>query len=277
MRGRAVVACVVSIGLTGLGSARAATPVTLAGRTTISAPAGAGQVHVRVPRTIALPGTCDNATQVSVRGTAQFVAVVLAPTPYRPGVPNVIMGRLPGGQVFDTVCTMGERPLPAGNYTLTVVHTPGTAVVTLALPGLGGRLSLNRFRPVRATAAVLPRTAAPAGVSKTAGGWGGDGQLAGQGMTATITWLKGPLEAALYGTCDYPPGVQANVPPQARYLPGCPAGEGATSWAVRATAAFFASSTLGIPSGTYGLGAWYTAPAGSVVSGGAVGLWVPFG
>lgn len=280
MRGRALVACVVSlVGFAGAGSSDAAAPVSLAGRTTITAPAGAGQVHVRVPRAINLPGTCDNSTGVSVRGTAAFVAVVLAHRPYRPGVANVVLGKLPDGRGFDTVCGLGNRPIEPGDYTLTVVHTPGTAAVTLNLPGLSGRLSLSRFRSVRASAAVLPKVAhAPADVSKNAGGWGGDGQLTGQGMTATFVWLKGTVEAAAYGTCGYSPGtVSGNVPAQARYAPGCPVGENSMSWAVRSKAVFFSSSTLGVDAGTYGLGGWYATPAGTVVSGGAAGIWVPFG
>ena len=277
MRGRAAVACVVTVlGLVGVGSTGAAAPPSLAGRTTITAPAGAGQVLVRVPRTVNLPGDCNNSTGVSVRGTSAFAAVVLAHKPYRPGVPNVVLGRLPDGRGFDTVCSMDERPLAAGTYTLTVVHTPGTAVISLALPGLGGRLSLSRFRAVRATAAVLPKFATPADVSKVAGGWGTEGHLVGEGMTATIGWLSGTIDAALFGDCNYAPGVHDTVPREVRYAPGCPTGDSAMSWAVRATGVFFGASTLGVPAGTYGVGAWYTAPAGSVVSGGAVGLWVPF-
>jgi hypothetical protein len=280
MRRRALVTCVVAVvGLTGSGSGHASAPVSLAGRTTIAAPAGAGQLRVRIPRAINLPGTCDNSTGVSVRGTAAFVAVVLAHTPYRPGIPNVVLGKLPDGRGFDTVCGLGQRPIEPGDYTLTVVHSPGTAVLSLNLPGLAGRLSLDRFRSVRATAAILPKVAAaPADVSKTAGGWGADGQLSGQGMTATFMWLKGTVDAAVFGTCGYSPGsVSGAVPAQARYAPGCPVGENAMSWAVRSTGVYFNSSTLGIDAGTYGLGAWYAAPAGAVVTGGAASLWVPFG
>jgi hypothetical protein len=278
MRGRVVVACAVTVlGLTGGVTARAAAPLVLAGSTTITVPSGAGQLLVRVPKTVNLPGRCDAAGEVTVRGTASFVAVVLAPTPYRPGVPAVVMGRLPDGRSFDTVCAIGERPLPADTYTLTVVHTPGTAAVTLTLPGLPSRLAITRMRTVRASAAVLPKVdAAPADVSASAGGWGTDGALTGKGMVATIMWLSGSIDAALFGSCSYPPDVRATLPHETRYAPGCPTGESGMSWAVRSSAVFFTTETLGIDPGTYGLGAWYTAPVGSVVSGGAVGLWVPY-
>lgn len=277
MRIRALVACVVSVaGLTATASPAQSAPVRLAGRTTITAPRGAGQLLVQVPRTVMLPGSCATAPEVSVSGTAAFAAVVLVPTPYRAGQSAVVFGRLPGGRVFDTICAVGQRPLPAGTYTLTVVHTPGTATVTLTLPGLAGRVSLTRLRAARASAAVLPRFHAPTDVSASAGGWGAEGRLAGTGMTATVTWLAGRLDAAVYGDCAYPPDAPTSAPAEVRYAPGCPVGQAALSWAVGSTAVLFAASTLGVPAGTYGIGAWYAAPVGAVTSGGTVGLWVPF-
>ncbi|HEV2892057.1 MAG TPA: hypothetical protein VGX28_16915 [Frankiaceae bacterium] len=256
--------------------ATAAPAVPLAGRTTIAAPAAAGQVVVQVPRNVSLPGVCTSAPEVAVTGTAAFVAVVLVPTPYKAGDVDVIFGRLPNGRTFDTVCTMGERRLAAGSYLLTVVHTPGTASVTLALPGIGGRRSLSGLRGVPATAAVLPAFGTPADVKATTGAWGAEGTLARQGLTATVTWLSGSLDAAVFGDCIYPPDAPAGgAPPPLRYAPGCPAGQVAMSWAVRSRSAFFASSALVVPPGSYGLGAWYTVPAGAVTDGGTVGLWVP--
>ena len=135
---------------------------------------------------------------------------------------------------------------------------------------------LCRYRALHTTSAVLPKFATPSDVSNVAGGVETEGHLVGEGMTSTIGYLSGTIDAALFRICKYATGVHDTVQSEVRYAPGCPTGDSAMSWAVRATGVFFGASTLGVPAGTYGVGAWYTAPAGSVVSGGAVGLWVPF-
>ncbi|MHB8449111.1 MAG: hypothetical protein ACYDAQ_01360 [Mycobacteriales bacterium] len=149
----------------------------LAGITQVIAGQGATETEVVLSRPVHFPGgECYDSPSVRVQGSAQVVDVELISIPFRFFDNNYAwghiynFGRFPpsdgGGTFTDTECT--PTTVAAGTYRLVIVHTPGTASVTLTLPGLTGHAVIRPTEPSRAVVQVLPAILPPDVATATA-------------------------------------------------------------------------------------------------------------
>lgn len=258
------------------GAAGPASVHVLAGRTTITSTASSSTARVWLGRGVTLTENCFPDTVTKITGSAQVV--VLALTPLRdPGSP-VIFGRFPrqeGGHTFSSPCN-GAR-LEAGFYSLHLLHTPGTAAVTLQLPGLAGRSSFvaTASGGAGAKVSVLPAVA-PYRTLGAAGSFAATGSLAGRGAVYAFGWMHTGLSAAAtMGDCEVD-GPLAALPPALVQSPGCPfGGSGSDTPGPRGNGESFHAGGLGnAQPGAYSIGLYYLSEA-VPHDAGAIGAWIP--
>lgn len=201
-------------------------PITLAGTTTITAISAASSAQIDVARDIAFSGTCYPENNVTVTGTAAAVLVTLIYN-NNPGTPAEHFGRFQpqeGGHTFSTMCG-GGAALKAGRYTLVMQHTPGTATLTLRLPGLGGQRSFTPTATRSRTSIALLSPVSPYDRNASIASFGATDTLTAKGMVLVFGWATTGLSAvSSVGDCEVDGPVAASAPAILTQAPGCPVG-----------------------------------------------------
>ena len=274
-----VITTTLTFAVPALGQARATSPVPLAGVTTVKAPAYSARTLVTIPRPVHFPndGYLD-LPYLTVTGTATAAAFYLIPVHTRIRQAELPMfGRLPTSLGDHTIASFphGEETIPAGDYWLVALHTPGTATFTIRLPGLSGDVTVAPQSPSAASLAVLrpPRVAAghylPAGTSGIV-----NRNLAGTGFVAISAGVELPVGGVSHTeTCFYPGG--GDLPSTLNLLPGCSDGTAANSTSVQGTLSSASSSFLNWKPGRYGAAIDYQVTnVPTAVAGWAA--WVPY-
>ena len=197
----------------------------LSGRTVIVVGPGSVSEDVSVRSSVSLAGQCFPEPAFSAVGSADAVMAVLIPRASNNATSAIVsFGRFPrsgGGQSFSTLC--GSRILDAGKYQLVVLHTPGTATITLRLPGLKGSTTLHPRGASRAHLRVLPRVGPYDAASAATATYGAVDELEGGGLVEAAGWVRqlAPSELTTFGECDQrqsaTPVTDALV-----FAPGCP-------------------------------------------------------
>jgi hypothetical protein len=240
--------------------ARAATPAaTLAGRTEIVAGSGSTRMAVRLSRPVKFPPGYTDVKFVTVSGTADMALAYLVPR-QRPLLKEpAVFGRL-GREVGRTTIAGfpdGASRLAAGTYDLVVVHTPGTAKITLTFPGLSGRTTL---RPATRSSAVLkplPVAPAPDGTYLPAASSGGvPAALGGNGFIHVASAMRGSAGGAtrILSCLKTPDDV---VPEPVAFAPECPGVHAVASVLVAGTFRYFTTTFLNWDRGSYAAGFAY--------------------
>lgn len=252
--------------------AHATSPVALAGITTVVAPA-AGSVHlaVRVPRTVTLPAGYLDPEYVAFSGSADLVLLYLVPAAPRPLLTEpVLFGRTQAVTGAHRVAGFphGGHTIAAGMYDLVLLHTPGTATVRLALPGLRGRVTL---RPARASTARVAPLADPAHLPVGTSD-GAYASLAGTGFVqvgAVVT--SGPGVNHL-SVCLKRPGDV--TPPPADFAPECPGLRSIGFLVTQGSVSYNAGTFLNYAPGRYGAAFTYEF-AGLPTAAAGFAAWIP--
>lgn len=262
-----------------LGQTRAATAVAMAGVTTVKAPPYSARTLVNIPQPVHFPndGYLD-LPYLAVTGTATAAAFYLIPTNTRTRQAELPMfGRLPTSLGDHTIASFprGDETIPAGDYWLVAVHSPGTATFTIRLPGLSGRVTVAPQSPSSASLALLrPPQVAPGHYLPTGTSGIVNRDLAGTGFVAISAGVVLPIGGVSHTeTCFYPGG--GDLPSALNLLPGCSDGSAANSTAVQGRVSSASSSFLNWKPGRYGAAIDYQAtniPTG--VAGWAT--WVPY-
>lgn len=254
-------------------------PVWLSGVTTVRAPAYSARMLVNLPQRVHYPGDGFlDLPYLSVSGTAAAAAFYLIPTGTRMRQAELPMfGRLPTSLSDHTVASFpdGEETIPAGDYWLVTVHTPGTATFTIRLPGLNGRVtvkpqsmssaSMALLRPPQLVAGHYPPTGTSGIVTKS---------LAGKGFVGITAGVELPVGGVSHTeTCFYPGG--GDLPSALNLLPGCSDGSAANSTTVQGALSYTGSAFLNWGAGKYGAAIDYQATnVPTAVAGWAA--WVPY-
>lgn len=287
MRGR-LTAAMVAVALLGpvagsvgpaLAATRTAFPVALAGTTRIVAPDHPARMVVQVPRPVRFGGQGYlDLPYIRVDGTASAVAVYLIPVHTRLRSEEVTMfGRLPSSLGQHTIASFpgGNESVAPGDYDLLVVHSAGTATVTINFPGLKARSTLAPRRRSAATIALLKvpplldDRLAPAGSSEII-----NGKLASTGFIDVNVGVEvRPGAVTQLSMCMYPGG--GDLPSVANTAPGCSDGDGAQFLTAQGDLAYSGTDFLNWARGTYGASIDYrTTNLPTGVAGWAA--WVPY-
>lgn len=254
--------------------------VSLAGTTTIVAPAYPARTVVTVPKTLQFgdQGYLD-LPYVTINGTASVAAIFLIPVGTRSRTDEVNMfGRLPrslGGTHTIASFPDGVETLVAGQYQLLMLHSPGTASITIRLPGLKGRATVTPRSPSKASMALLsPARAISGGYAPTGTSGIVDRMLAARGFITINAGVLLPIGGVSHTeVCMYEGG--GDLPSILNLLPGCSDGNSIGSTAVQGTLSYAGSSFLNWDPGKYGASVDYqTTALPTGVAGWAA--WVPY-
>jgi hypothetical protein len=255
-------------------------PVPLAGTTTIVAPAYPAWTVVTVPKTLQFgdQGYLD-LPYIQVSGTASVAAIFFIPLGTTSRTDEVNMfGRLP--RALDGTHTIASFPdgvetLRAGQYRLLMLHSPGTASITIRLPGLPGHATVKPQSPSKASMALLTPSRTISGRYLPTGTSGiVDRTLAGRGFITINAGVVLPIGGVSHTeACMYPGG--GDLPSTLNLLPGCSDGNSIGSTAVQGTLSYTGSSFLNWDRGKYGASVDYqTTALPTAVAGWAA--WVPY-
>ncbi|HEU0129501.1 MAG TPA: hypothetical protein VFQ85_00740 [Mycobacteriales bacterium] len=260
VRRLAAVAAAAVVAASAAVPSHAAAPPDLAGTSVfVAAASGSTTMRVRLGRRVTFPAH-DVVPFVHVTGTADVAVAYLLPRERPLDVEPPTFGRLPravGAPAFATF-PRSTTYLDPGFYDLVVVHTPGTAAVTVTFPGLRGR---RTFRPSARSAAVVK----PLSIGPLDGGRYGPAGTTG-GTTATLAG-RGFVQIAGALRLDRPSVTRivaclkrreaALLPPPADFAPGCPGTDQYAVLGVHDDLHFFLSSITDYPAAPYGAGFSY--------------------
>jgi hypothetical protein len=253
--------------------AAAAAPVpVLAGRTEIVAGKGSTRMTVRVPRAVTLPSGYVDVRYVRVDGTADAAIAYLLPR-RRPLMDTpAAFGRLGRGVGHPTVGNgpAGTDRVAAGVYDLVVVHSPGTARITVTFPGLSGRTTLRPTAPSAAALKALSVAPLPAGGYGPAGSTGG---VAGTLGATGFVDVRGVLRASTGGATRIVTCLRAPddvTPPPADFAPECPGLRSAAFLLLAGPFRYFNGTFLNWGRGAYAGGFAYEGAMVPVAAGGFV-------
>jgi hypothetical protein len=233
----------------------------LHGVQTLVAAAESVRTVVTLPRPVRLPGKADCLLSDRARfsGSARQAAVFLTTMPLTPDSQIImIAGFTLGGRAgrYDTECL--STKIPAGQYLLQYVHTPGTSRVRLTLPGLSGRGTLTVRGTDESVIAELPTVlSGPADPATHA--WGTRRTLASRGSVMTLGLIEAGSSDGGYdaqGTCLTEPHMAA-VPDAVQYAPGCPLGGTGASNGFTGLYTWEMTIKSNIPAASYGAGYWF--------------------
>lgn len=235
-------------------------------------------MDVVVPRTVPFGGLCFPEPAVTVSGTAEIVVAVLIPPDRK--VPATLFGRLPrragASRVFSTECGGGSA-LAAGRYRLLLLHSPGTARVSLRLQGVRGRVAL-RPRPTSGARLVdLPVVPPYDATGERAASYAATRAFAGKGLVEVVGWMTSGVSAvSTLGDCEVT-GSLASLPPAVAQAPGCLlGGSGQSVPGPKGSGTDFHAGGLGnIEGDTISAGFFFQSQAPATSAGG-IGLWIPY-
>lgn len=265
------------IGLSAPPASAGATPVPLAGVTTIAAAAAASSTRVSVARDVTLTGLCFPEAAVTFTGSADGAVLVLVPVD-DPGNP-VYFGRFPkaeGSESFSSLCGSGA-PLKRGTYTAVLLHSPGSVAVTLRLPGLTGKKAI---KPAPSTAgAKLAKLSpvAPYDSLHGVGTFGASDRLTGKGMVLVFGWLRTPTTAVqTVGDCEVEGALAELAPLVVAQAPGCPLGGSGSNIPGPAGSGtiFHGGGVANVDPGVFSAGLYYVTQS-QPKSAGAMAIWLP--
>jgi hypothetical protein len=253
-----------------------APPTVLAGRTTLVAATRSTRLAVRLPKAVTFPKGYTDVTFVAVSGTADTALAYLVPRTRPLLVEPASFGRMPGSVGHTTVAGFpsGKSSLAAGVYDLVLVHTPGTATITVTFPGLPGRTTLKPTAPwgaalkPLAVAPVTGTTYAPAGTTG-----GASNPLSGNGFVEVAGIMRSSgTGVTRVVSCLKPPGTPTPAPLD--FAPECPGLDTVASVLLAGGFRYFATTFLNHDAGTYGAGFAYE---GAIVPTAVAGYaaWVP--
>jgi hypothetical protein len=232
---------------------------------------------VRLATSIRLPGRADCllSRTAAFSGTAQQAAVILTSLPVTANSRIVWIVHTTLSQQasnFDSECLSTE--IPAGNYLLQYLHSPGTSRVQLNLPGLAGNGLLMPPHPDRSHIEALPSVLSTPASSATYS-WGTRRTLATQGSVLTLGVIDAGISSQgldAQGDCLLSADTAA-LPDPLAYAPGCPLGSSGISDGFTGTETWQATITSNIPAGSYGAGYWFLGTPTHHPRG-AVSLWI---
>lgn len=289
MQGRRLIAMVAAFlalasGTVVAAAERGAVPSLAGVQTLVGSPVGSARAVVVINKPVVIPADvtaegCSLSRSVRFAGSAQQSLLFLTSLPLTPEstitwIAHVRLGS--STQTLDSAC-LGTTLAP-GRYLLQYVHSPGTSVITLRLPGLGGKSRLLPAGRDASQVAALPPVLATA-ASPSTYAWGTRRSLPSQGSVLTVGAIKaaapGVDEQVGYGVrgdCLLN-GSAAALPDELAYAPGCPAGGTGTAYGNTGTSSWTATFTSNISADSYGAGFWYaTTPTSSPL--GAVSVWL---
>jgi len=261
------------------GQGRATAAVELAGVTTVSAAAYSASMEVNVPRAVRFPDDGYlNLPYVRISGTASAAAIYLIPAGTASRTVEVNMfGALPNSLGHHSIGTFpnGTERLAAGLYTLVLVHSPGTAKITIHFPGLSGRTTLRpRSRSSAKLVLLQPPSVAPGRFPPVGTSGIVDRAMDTRGLISVHLGVELPVGGVTHGeTCMYPGG--GDLPSALNLAPGCSDGNSGAFLTPQGELSYGGSQFLNWGPGNYGAAIDYQAsnsPTG--VAGWAA--WVPY-